>query len=134
MWRLFRNRKAQSTAEYAVLIALVVAAVVGMQTYVKRGVQARVKDASDDFTANISSATTWSDWAGMPVKAATLSGTRGQYEHSRLSSKNTQNVLQDDQTTSMASNGALTSRATTQQTKQETGDYRKFDYSAGATE
>ena len=35
MCRLLNKKKAQSTAEYAVLIALVVAAVVGMQTYVK---------------------------------------------------------------------------------------------------
>jgi len=39
------NRKGQNTAEYAILIALIIAAAVGMQTYVKRGLQGRVKDA-----------------------------------------------------------------------------------------
>ncbi|MDP3042656.1 MAG: hypothetical protein Q8N62_08070 [Candidatus Omnitrophota bacterium] len=39
------NRKGQNTAEYAILIALIIAAAVGMQTYVKRGLQGRVKEA-----------------------------------------------------------------------------------------
>ena len=40
-------RKGQSTAEYAIVIGLVIAAVVGMQVYVKRGSQGKFKDASD---------------------------------------------------------------------------------------
>jgi len=42
-----KNRKAQNTAEYALLIALVVAAVIAMQTYAQRALQARVHDASN---------------------------------------------------------------------------------------
>jgi hypothetical protein len=38
---------AQTTAEYAVLIAVVVGAVVAMQIYVRRGLQGRVKDVVD---------------------------------------------------------------------------------------
>lgn len=41
------NRKGQNTAEYAILIALVVAAAVGMQTYIKMSLQGKVKDALD---------------------------------------------------------------------------------------
>lgn len=46
-------RKAQSTAEYAIVIGLVIGAAVAMQIYVKRGLQAKVKDAVDfnDATA-----------------------------------------------------------------------------------
>jgi hypothetical protein len=40
-------RKAQSTAEYAIVIGLVIAAAVAMQVYVKRGLQGKMKDASD---------------------------------------------------------------------------------------
>ena len=47
-------RKAQTTAEYAILIGLVVAAVLAMQVYVKRGFQARVKDAVDDMATKTS--------------------------------------------------------------------------------
>jgi Flp pilus assembly pilin Flp len=42
-----KNRKAQNTAEYALLIALVVAGVIAMQTYAQRALQARVHDASN---------------------------------------------------------------------------------------
>lgn len=42
------GKKAQTTAEYAILIALVVGAVVAMQVYVRRGLQARVRDVVDD--------------------------------------------------------------------------------------
>lgn len=46
MLRKLRNRiKGQSTAEYAILIALVVAAIIAMQTYAKRALQAKVRDA-----------------------------------------------------------------------------------------
>ena len=42
-----RKAKGQSTAEYAVVIAIVLGAVIGMQTFVKRGLQARYKVATD---------------------------------------------------------------------------------------
>ena len=41
------NKRAQSTAEYAIVIALVIAAAVAMQVYVKRGLQAKVKGTVD---------------------------------------------------------------------------------------
>lgn len=41
------NKKGQNIAEYAILIALVIAAAVAMQVYVKRGIQGRVADATD---------------------------------------------------------------------------------------
>lgn len=51
--------RGQSTAEYAVLIGLVVAAVLAMQTYVKRGLQAKLADGADVLSkANEGSALT----------------------------------------------------------------------------
>jgi Flp pilus assembly pilin Flp len=44
--KLIKNKKAQNVAEYALLISLVVAAVIAMQTYAQRTLQARVRDAS----------------------------------------------------------------------------------------
>ena len=41
-----KNRKGQNTAEYALLIALVVAGIIAMQQYAQRALQARVRDAS----------------------------------------------------------------------------------------
>jgi hypothetical protein len=43
--KLMRNKKAQNTAEYAILISLVVAGIIAMQTYAQRALQARVRDA-----------------------------------------------------------------------------------------
>jgi len=47
---LIKLRKAQSTAEYAVIIGVVVAAALAMQVYIKRGIQARSKAGMDAFT------------------------------------------------------------------------------------
>jgi len=44
--KLIKNKKAQNTAEYAILISLVVAGIIAMQTYAQRTLQARVRDAS----------------------------------------------------------------------------------------
>jgi len=52
---LRRLRKGQSTAEYAIVIGLVIAAAVAMQIYVKRGLQGKIRDATDftQSTANV---------------------------------------------------------------------------------
>ena len=47
MFRFLINRRAQNTAEYAILIGVIVAAAIAMQIYVRRGMQARIKDAVD---------------------------------------------------------------------------------------
>ncbi len=47
--KLLKNKKAQQTAEYALLISLVVAAVIAMQTYAQRTIQGRIRDASGYF-------------------------------------------------------------------------------------
>jgi hypothetical protein len=52
MMRILRSKKAQNTAEYAILIALVIAAAMAIQTYVKRGLQARVRDAVIKYQAD----------------------------------------------------------------------------------
>ena len=45
--KLLKNKKAQQTAEYALLISLVVAAVIAMQTYAQRTIQARIRGAGN---------------------------------------------------------------------------------------
>ena len=49
MLKIFKNKRAQNTAEYAILIALVVGGVVAMQTYAQRTLQGRLRDASVKF-------------------------------------------------------------------------------------
>lgn len=46
-----RRSKGQSTAEYAIVLSIVLAAVIGMQTYMKRGLQGRYKSVTDAMTS-----------------------------------------------------------------------------------
>lgn len=52
MFRFLNNKRAQNTAEYAILIGVIVAAAIAMQIYVRRGMQARIKDAVDYSMSN----------------------------------------------------------------------------------
>jgi Flp pilus assembly pilin Flp len=58
---LIKLRKAQNTAEYAIVLGLVVGAVVAMQVYVKRGLQGRYKQAVDTYEGSHEVA----DWGGV---------------------------------------------------------------------
>ena len=49
MLKILRNKKAQNTAEYALMIAIVVGAFSIMQLYIKRGLQARIKDGVNNI-------------------------------------------------------------------------------------
>jgi Flp pilus assembly pilin Flp len=44
-----RAKKGQSTLEYAIIIAVVVAALLAMQIYVKRGVQGKLRSSTDEI-------------------------------------------------------------------------------------
>jgi hypothetical protein len=44
-----RKKKGQSTLEYAVLIIIIIGALLSIQTYIKRGIQGRLKGAADDI-------------------------------------------------------------------------------------
>ncbi len=43
------NKRGQSTLEYALLIGVIVAALIAMQVYMKRGVQGKIRDATDQI-------------------------------------------------------------------------------------
>jgi len=49
MFNFFHKTKGQSTLEYAVLVMIIIGALVTIQTYIKRGVQGRLKSSSDDI-------------------------------------------------------------------------------------
>jgi len=49
MLRLLRNKKAQNTAEYAILIALIIGVFSAMQIYIRRGMSARLKAGTDNI-------------------------------------------------------------------------------------
>ena len=51
MFKWLFNKKAQNTAEYAILIAVIIAATIGIQTWVKRGLMGRVRDVVNHVPA-----------------------------------------------------------------------------------
>ena len=49
MLKKIRKIKGQSTLEYAVLVVIIIAALLSLQTYIKRGVQGRLRKSTDDI-------------------------------------------------------------------------------------
>ena len=49
MFKYLRKIKGQSSVEYAILIIIVIGALLSIQVYVKRGIQGRLKSATDDI-------------------------------------------------------------------------------------
>ncbi len=43
------KKRGQSTLEYAVLIVVIIAALIAMQVYLKRGIQGRMRESSDQI-------------------------------------------------------------------------------------
>ena len=76
MLRLLRNKRAQNTAEYAILIALIIGVFSAMQLYVRRGLQARVKAGTDNLPEMIVNTHVGAD----TDKVTNLFGTDKQYE------------------------------------------------------
>lgn len=120
----------QSTAEYAILIGVVVAAAVGMQTYIKRGVQARVHDESMAYynTAFANNDSAWTALRSDLTNPITVSGiTAGQYEPDDLSSRSTQQTVSDEKTSNYSAGGTV-SRGSNTTTTQVAGDYQEYNY------
>ncbi len=46
---LIRLKKAQSTLEYALIVAVAAGALISMQVYIKRGLQGKLKAATDEI-------------------------------------------------------------------------------------
>jgi hypothetical protein len=100
------NKKGQGTAEYAILIGIVIAAVMAMQVYVKRGLQAGMKFAVDK--------------SGKADSTGGLSAT-AQYEPYYLESKyNTKLTTQVSDSEEMQEGGGV-NRVSGQATRTRTG-------------
>lgn len=96
-------KKAQSTVEYGILIGVIVAAAVAMQTYVKRSIQAKQKDAADMVTSV-------SGTVGVGNTTMNMA-TTPQYEPYYLKQHQQQQVDQDTLTKNVQAGGqALTAR------------------------
>jgi len=122
------GRKGQNTAEYAIVIALVIAAALAMQTYVKRGVQGRVHDASDKVYDSVTNSTSWSN-IGASTTATLL--TSKQYEPGAESKSTRATLAGTSETITMnnTSGGKATREFTEKTQEQAVGDYRTYNFS-----
>jgi len=102
MLRILKSKRAQTTAEYAILIGLVVAALVAMQIYVKRGLQGRMKGATDYLATQ-----------------TTDLGAAGQYEPYYLSSSF--DATRDTTESEATATGGSVTRTLTQDASSRTG-------------
>lgn len=57
-----RNRSGQSTLEYVILTGFVVAALIAMGTYMKRGMQGRLRESTDQVGQQYSAEHTTTDY------------------------------------------------------------------------
>lgn len=114
---LIKLRKAQSTVEYGILIGVIVAAAVAMQTYVKRSIQAKQKDAADMVTGVAGNFTISGSWANAPTVTATM-GSTAQYEPYYLSRHQETQTSEDKLKKNVYAGGrASTTKNQAQQTK-----------------
>jgi len=49
MFKYLSKKKAQSSLEYAILVIIVLGALLSIQVYIKRGIQGRLRSATDDI-------------------------------------------------------------------------------------
>lgn len=133
MLRVLRGKKAQSTAEYAILIGLVVAAVIAMQTYVKRGFQGRMKDAGNDYYSHLTSLD-YGDAGQFSDTPAALT-IEGQFEPGmdntdNLTAKSSQIVAEGEsyEQLNLDPTAETITREVYEASSPEAGDFRKYDY------
>ncbi|MGE5309364.1 MAG: hypothetical protein ACM3OC_09785 [Deltaproteobacteria bacterium] len=111
------NRKGQNIAEYSILIALVVAAAVAMQIYVKRGMQGRVKEAVEHRGLS----------GGAPIGETQFSWKTDQYEPEYQ--RSAADVSSDRGVNEVVgANGAIQHNGLTETTTRKTGSYEQSDY------
>lgn len=59
---IYLNKRGQSTLEYGVVIAVIVAALIAMQTYIRRGMHGKLRESTDDIGKQFSPEHTTSNY------------------------------------------------------------------------
>jgi len=90
------KRRAQSTLEYALIVAVVVGGLIAMQVYIKRGLQGKLKESADQLGEQYSPGYTTGT-----VTVNTTSSTQEDLASGITSTESTtaQNITSSDQTT-----------------------------------
>jgi len=140
MLRFFRGNRGQSTAEYAILIGLVVAAALTMQTMVKRTFQARMKDSGDDFYDELTAEVATLDSTYTPIPGTLVSK---QFEPGMSNTDSAKSVRTREVTAAQPSYESVQiDPVTTTYTREAVDDvqattpateYREYEYSGDGT-
>jgi len=104
------KKTGQSTAEYAIVIGLVIAAAVAMQVYVKRGIQAKIAGAVDFRPDTAGTAITFKSGQYEPYYASSSMNT------TRNASEQTTTNTEGEVTREILAGGEVTQRWGTQNT------------------
>lgn len=126
---LKRGKKGQSTAEYAILIGLIIAAAIGMQTYVKRGMQAKLRNqvaTTLDIVMNAKNNTVLTE-SNFTQPLTKFKDSDVQFEIGNITAQNTRQVVSSSSDENMTEGGALT-RNESETTRQGATDKRTYEY------
>lgn len=118
MLRLLRNKKAQNTMEYAILIAVVIGAFSAMQIYLRRGLQARIKAGTDNIPDKVLGQETDPVVAGLfgnETQYEPYYIREGAYDMSTVSSEGTERGTLTEEGGIRELDNATTQRTSTQQ-------------------
>lgn len=127
-----RNKKGQNTAEYALLIALVVAGIIAMQQYAQRALQARVRDAGV-YMADATHTVANGDTSGVVLGASKQYEPYYQKSDYTVSRDSTEHKINDGSTVSQdsTSDRGRTGSQSTEYTNTVTTDTTNADMPTG---
>ena len=92
------KQKGQSTLEYAILIIIIIGALLSIQVYIKRGIQGRLKSATDDIGDQFSVGNT-----NVTVTMTTSSQSRDTF----IAGVTSSNLLRAETTTTITSSNII---------------------------
>ncbi len=97
-----KRNKGQSTLEYAVLIIIIIGALLSIQVYIKRGIQGRLKSATDDIGDQFSPGNTYVNktktTSGRELQSSTqISGSRTQLLNEEITRENMNSTIANAQ-------------------------------------
>lgn len=121
------KKRGQNTAEYAIIIALVIGAVMAMQTYTKRGLQARQYDATNEYVGSLQSTFSAHD-AELGSNPNAVMAAGGQYEPEELRSHMTESTVGEARDTVRLDKEGRGSQSSNRVTTGESGDYQNYEY------
>jgi hypothetical protein len=127
------SRKGQSTAEYAILFAIVIAVISGMQLYFRRGLNEKIKVASDRTTnlvlneqADIDQKTGLADIYGTDTQYEPYYSHFGDYNWQTTTKAGDERIVHEYDAGSIGGGTTLTGEATKREGEQRTTRYGRW--------